>query len=377
MPVILIEEGKSRVVTVPAVIPMKNFDTDPIFHNYPCYEPAFIKRPKIEFNFVALWDLLFYPIFLIDYLSGQVYEYEDPTVLPAARLNPDCNETNESHRVTYHEAPIVIPPAAAIEIDPTFLPNELETLQEKMGIMVTAYGGLANVSSSIKDDAGNKRIIASGEQQHRGYQIAFRNPTAQKTLYYAFIPRIMQHTITIADFRETIPTVSVAGKQTIPFVVTDFNTGLEVDPLDPNRYTIRLDSGGVDLIGGSSFSFYDDWGERFILNLGVSGGITLTEYQRIDLELGRDRAKEERFRFFNAYQGAINGYLVFPDMDNVFVEFGYTYMHYPSVGLPNKVEFKNTMRYNEQKQIFERERVFVDDVELEISTFSLSMGVLF
>ena len=376
MPVILVEDGESRIVTVPATIPMKSVNARPIFHNHPCYTPAFSKRPEEKFNFVSLLDLLFYPTFLIDGISGQINEYEDPTILPGGVPNPDCNETIGASLARNHsEADDIVP--SILEVDPIFTPGETEAFQKMMGIMITAYSGLANVSSSIKDETGNRHVIASGKQEHHGYQIAFHNPTGQKTLYYTFVPRIMEHTITIADFRETIPTVSVEGKQTLPYIVTDFNTGEEVDPLDPNRYTIRLDSGGVDLMGGSSFSFYGDWGERFILNLGISAGITLAEYQRVDLELGRDRVKEERFRIFNAYQGGINGYLIFPDMDNVFAAFGYTYMHYPSIGLPKKVEFKNTMRYNEDKQIFERERVFVDDVELEISTFSLSIGVLF
>jgi hypothetical protein len=187
----------------------------------------------------------------------------------------------------------------------------------------------------------------------------------------------MQHNVTIADFREAIPTVAVEGKQTLPFVVTDFYTGQEVDPLDPNRYTIRLDAGGVDLIGGSSYTFRGHFGSRFLLNVGAAVGVTLAEFQHIDLQLGRDRVEENRWRGLHAYQGSLNGYLLFPDTGNFFMEFGYFYMHYPEVDLPKKVEFKNTTRYNETKQIFERERVFVESVELNIHTFSLSLGVLF
>jgi len=380
IPVIVIQKGAKRLEIIPAELSLKSENNEAVITNHPCFEPAFTQRLEKEFNKLALLDLFFYPSFIIDFLTEEMWSYEEPVVVPAGIYNPGCPEVYKKELALYGIKPDSDDEGLRQAIAPTnasFFPNYLEDLKPLSGLMITRYGGHADVTSSITDESGQKRVIANGFEHHDGYQIAFRNPTRQEHLYYAFVPRLMQHNITIADFREAIPTIAVEGKTRIDPIITDFYTGETVDPLDPNRYTIRLDAGGVDLIAGSGWDFNCDFGSRCALNLGLSAGVTLAEYQHIDLELGRDRAREDRWRTLNAYQGGINGYLIFPDMGNFFVEFGYMYMHYPEVDLPKKVEFKNTTRYNETKQIFERERVFVNKVELEISTFSFSMGVLF
>lgn len=381
--VVVDENGKKRVVEVPSELSLKSENTHATFSNHPCFEPAFNKKPEKKFDYITLLDIPLGVIgFAVDAWTEQMWEYEEPVVLPAGIFNPGCDEANESLRAAYGygQTPPRELPVKNFSLDAaprTFTPEEYSELKRLSGLLITRYGGEADVTSSITDESGRKRVIANGSERHEGYEIAFHNPVRRDRLYYSFVPRFMQHRVTIADFRESIPTVNVEGKTTIPYVVTDFYTGQAVDPLDPNRYTIRLDAGGVDLIGGSSMSFDYDFGSRFLLNIGVSAGVTLAEYRHMDLKLGRDRVEEDRFQGLNAYHGAVNGYLVFPDAGNFFVEFGYLYMHYPELDLPKKVEFKNTMRYNETKQIFERERVFVDSVELDISTFSLSLGVLF
>lgn len=379
LPVIITEKDKKRVLSVPAEISLLNDGTDVVISSHPCVVPPFSKKVEKKFDYLTLGNLVlgvFAPVgFAIDASTGAMWENENLIVLPNGILKPNCLDANST------------PPELRIIQDnsKTHFTDGLNPqqnfdkrdLQQKHGVMITYFGGRADVSSSVTDDSGNKQVIANGNEQHQGYQISFNNPTKQSTFYYAFIPHIVQHNITISDFRENLPTVAVQGKATVPYVVTDFYSGQEVDPLDPNRYTIKLDAGGIDLTGGSSWTVACPQDFRCLLDLGVAAGITLAEYQHIDLHLGRDRVEENRFRALHAYHGSINGYLIFPDWNNLFVEFGYMMMRYPQIDIPKKVEFKNTAKYNEDKNIFERERVFVDRVELDIATFSFSIGVLF
>lgn len=380
MPVLLYENGKKRVVTVPAEISILRENTYATFVNHPCYDPPFAQRAEKEFDYLSLLNFSMGGFgligFSIDASTDMMWQYEEPVTLPAGTLNPDCNASNGTPAHRQGKSPFQngdLP----VEKSPVFTDFEMEDILHRSGIILSRFGGEATVSSSVTEASGKKRVIANGHEAHEGYQLAFRNPARQKALYYSFVPRIMQHRITVADFRESIPATAVEGKTTIPYTVTNFYTGQTVDPLDPNRYTIRLDAGGLDLIGGSSFTYHGKDAGRYILNLGISAGVTLIEYQHLDLHLGHDRAETNRFIGLHAYQGSINGYLIFPDWENFFVEFGYLYLHYPDIDLPKKVEFKNTTRYNTDKQIYERERVFVDSVELEIATFSFSLGVLF
>ena len=65
-------------------------------------------------------------------------------------------------------------------------------------------------------------------------------------------------------------------------------------------------------MAGANMERVYNLGSRCLMQLGLAAGVTLAEYQHVDLQLGRDRLRESRFQALNAYQGIVSGYFLFP-----------------------------------------------------------------
>lgn len=240
------------------------------------------------------------------------------------------------------------------------------------GAEVSYLQGHATVHSYIERGDGSREEIANGSKEYKGYEIKANRPSINKGFYHGFSPRYLFQSITIADFRKEIPLSETPGGEDIPVVVTDFDTGYPVDPEDPNRYEIRLSSWGIiwegQVKGVSSCKLFSlssiCYSETLI-------GINLLENMTMEVELGKDSAKESKWINLSAFTIGFLGGVHVSDISSYF-ELGFHYLEYPSLKLPKKVEFRDKVRYNSDKQVFERERVFLDEVSLDILTLKLS-----
>ena len=326
---------------------------------------------------------------LFDFMTGMMYGYDEPIVLPATSIHEEIvqkTEQNSTHDVAIssdvmENAKIIsaLDEARQKRLQEKVDAELFEHLVQKSGVILSRYGGDASIASSVRDEYGHENVIASGLQSQKGYGLSFENPIKENLLFYDVVPRYMHHDITIRDFRATIPTYTIPNKERIPFVVTNFESGKVMNPEDPNRYDIGIETLDLDLIvGGGVYEVYDcGFMGPCVGYIGVSAGVSLLGYQELNVRLGSDTVVNSAVKFLPSKQWALNSYFVLEEYGPMIFRFGYLNHMYDKITLPKAVEFRNSIAFNASKQIFERERIFVDSVELDISSYSFSIGVLF
>lgn len=229
------------------------------------------------------------------------------------------------------------------------------------GVNLKLEGGAATVSSSVTDVNGEKREIAKGENAYSSISLAFKSPyvASPRGFGYTIYPQIIASSIVIADFRESIPKNDVEGTETIPVEVTDYETGQLVDPEDPNTYQIDIQSLG--LVGEINYTFNPRNNLQWFFLLGV--GTSLLEYQTVNVQLGSSDESTEKWEGFRYYTvKAHSGFAI----HHIYFGMGLDYLHYPNLSIPENIEFRDEVVYNAEKQIYERGRVFVGNVDFDV-----------
>ncbi len=267
-------------------------------------------------------------------------------------------------------------PQRVSETTPEFDPfSEAQGLISLLGgIQFKVLSGIATVESSVKIENENT-TIANGKSQYRGYQISFQRPELKRGFSYSFFPNSMQQTIKIADFRESVESIESKDSLNIPVDVTDFETGLPVDPDDPNTYNIGLTSWGIMAEGR-----YGYYGYFKNFNLGYFGDISLgaavAEQIAMEVEIGDNTVKETEWYFAPSASLSVTVGLLAPKINSAFrLSLNKTY--YPSLRLPEDVEFRGPVLYNEEKDVLERKRIFINEVALDITNIQFAYTYVF
>ena len=382
---LVIQDESIKEVNTSTSISIPRNDDDLYLVSPTCYEPAFKMKLKKEIDDIAYWNVyfLFFPVvnlitpllaFSADILSERSIEITEPIEVPSNYYVLGCTEENRT---------IDLSKIPEIPYQNYTVPDQkIEAMSQKQGLVFTNYNGEAIVRSYVSDGLGNEHVVANGFQRQVATKLSLHNPVTTDFFSYDFVPRYFHQTVEIKGFRQTIPHFFHPNKTTIPYSFTSFETGQSVDPEDPDVYDITMDSLGVDFMikAGVNYDCSEDF--ECILHLGAQAGVSLLEIQYLDTTLGRDRITNTRLHAFDSTQLSVGGYLLFPEFtpfgsDGIFVEFGYHRMRYPSIDLSHALEFKDSVKFNHEKQIFERNRIFVNDVELDVISSSFSIGVLF
>ncbi len=242
------------------------------------------------------------------------------------------------------------------------------------GVCLTALYGKADIKSSV-DISGHNREVANGSADYTGYSLTFENSKNVKGFSWLLYPRFINQKISIADFREDIRYVDVADTQNIDYIVTDYETGVLVDPLDVNRYQIEIDSVGLMLKGMYQWNSEEKY-SLYKSYFNVYCGIGAAELFDIGIELGEDNPKKKKWYFGSSYSAGISGGLLINAI-NTLVEIKYQFTDYPKLILPGDAEFRYKYIYNEEKEVYERARLFLDEVDFAKSTVCLSATYFF
>ena len=334
--------------------------------------------------------------FLVDYATGEMWRYRRMTTVPVTK-NPDCGkeETPSSeaadNREFEEEASLLdskdggldegsAVPSGRVQASGTeaasgdlgsFTQGFLEYLG---GVQLKYLYGLATVRSYVEND-GQEEEIANGDAEYTGYELSFRKPFVKTGWSYFMHPRYLSQSITIGDFQESLPVREKEGSQTIPVVVTDYETGLVVDPDDPNTYDIRMSSWGFAATG--QYNWAKECRHRDCRLFGeIALGVGLLEETTVDVKLGNRSEKETEWKWAQSYSlgGAVG--MLQPAWNSA-LQISVSYIYYPNLKLPDDIEFRHKVTYNREKDIFERRRVFIDEVELIIGNVQLTYTYIF
>ena len=241
------------------------------------------------------------------------------------------------------------------------------------GVCISVFSGKTEIKSSV-DAGGGKEEVANGSNKYTGYAVTFEN-NRQNGFSWLIYPRFMNQRISITDFREEVRYIDAPDTQNIDYIVTDFETGYQVDPLDVNRYQININSAGFILKG--MFQWNSE--ELFsAVKLFVNGhaGVGLAEVFDTEIELGQDISTGEKWYFGGSMDTGLSCGLMINSI-NTLIELKGGLAVYPRIELPEKAEFKYKYEYNADKNIYERKRLFLDEVELYMNTVCVSLTYFF
>lgn len=242
------------------------------------------------------------------------------------------------------------------------------------GVCLTALNGKADIKSSV-DISGHNREVANGSAEYKGYSITFENSKNVKGFSWLLYPRFINQKISIADFREDIRYVDVPDTQNIDYIVTDYETGALVDPLDVNRYQIEIDSVGLLLKGMYQWNS-EEIHSNFKSYFNVYCGIGAAELFDIGIVLGEDNPKKKKWYFGSSYSAGISGGILINAINALF-EIKYQFTDYPKLILPGDAEFRYKYTYNEEKDVYERARLFLDEVDFSKNSVCFSVTYFF
>ncbi|MBK8011835.1 MAG: hypothetical protein IPK13_10830 [Deltaproteobacteria bacterium] len=249
-----------------------------------------------------------------------------------------------------------------------------ESLRALGGFEVGRIRGLATVRSSASTEAG-RAVVAAGEATTSGYRLALYRPPSRTGFY--FPPRIgfFSQDIVISGFREDLGVLNAnAGQGDIPARVTDPNhDGVEVDINEPIAYALRLRSGyvgqgvGLNLVLGT-----DD--VRIFSTLETS--VNLAELRYTDVRIYQSRVHGYRLDgLLSGSASAEVGLAILPA--HLAIRSSFAFEWFRKFPFPKPVEFQAASTFNAQKQIYERQRVFVDAVSVLAVRWQISGVILF
>lgn len=254
--------------------------------------------------------------------------------------------------------------------EPGFLDTYLSSLG---GVEVSVTGGRANVQSRASTSTGELQTVGTGQATSSGYRVSLFKPPSVTGFFYPPTIGFLSETISISGFRDDVPLFTPPGSNTIPAVISDPTTGLPIDGGQPISYRLKLKSGhigqslGLNLVIGN---------EDVQLFSTVLAGINVFEVRHSDVTFATDRVKGMSVAAFQS--GSFGGQvgLAFPDL-HFALRMAAHIEWYASFSYPERVEFQARSAFNAEKQVFERERVFVTGASLTTFDWQLSAVALF
>lgn len=177
--------------------------------------------------------------------------------------------------------------------------------------------------------------------------------------------------IDIADMAGDIPLGSVSGAQDIPAIGTDPKTGARIDLGAPNIYSLRLRSGYIGQRVGASF-VYGNAAFQFFLTGQV--GVNLLEWRYTDVRLGSYKETGHSAKFLHSFAGRGIGGIVYRPW-HVMLRCELNGELYREFDYPSPIPFEGKVRFNAQKQAYERPEIKVEAATAYTLNFYCGAGL--
>jgi hypothetical protein len=268
---------------------------------------------------------------------------------------------------------VIATPKRAFESNDSWLHRYLGAMG---GLEAGLIRGGASVNSSALLADGTTQTVGSGSAHSEGYTVSFFRPPDRTGFFFPPSIGFLSETITISGFRQSIPVTHLqagSGVVDIPAVASDPKTGLPVDIDTPISYLLRLNSGfvgqgiGLNLVlGGDVIQFFTT----------AVAALNVFELRHADVTIDTSRVAGFSTAFFRS--GSFAGQVGFtiPDL-HLAVRLSGEYDWYAQFDYPKPVEFQGPVGYNPEKDVFERQRVFVTGASLSTTNWTLSAVALF
>lgn len=240
---------------------------------------------------------------------------------------------------------------------------------EFWGLELKAFSGTASVRSSVTEN-GLDYTVAAGDVDHEYAEVVLGQPQ-NAGFFWGIMPNYSYHKMAIKDFASYLPIIEIANTDNIPIVVTDPKTKQTIAIEDyTNSYNIKIQNMG--LLVGAGYGIKGPY-EHGKPSWSLSGGLWLAavQYFWTHVEYEHRDEKIQYFDFFNGYRFELNAYYNIPRWSSA-IGVHYNYLYYPHVRMPDNLEFRGPPRFNEDKQVYERQRLFLNTVKFSSSAIGLS-----
>lgn len=254
--------------------------------------------------------------------------------------------------------------------DPGFWSNYLSSLG---GVEVSVTGGRANVQSRATTSKGELQTVGTGQATSSGYRVSLFKPPSVTGFFYPPTIGFLSETISIRGFRDDVPLFTPPNSTTIPAVVSDPTTGLPIDAGEPISYRLKLKSGHIGQSLGLNLVIGTDDVQLFST---VLAGINVFEVRHSDVTFAVDRVKGMSVAAFQSGSFGAQLGIAIPDLHFALRAAAHIEW-YAAFSYPERVEFQARSAFNAEKQVFERERVFVTGASLTTFDWQLSAVALF
>lgn len=237
---------------------------------------------------------------------------------------------------------------------------------------IGVLSGIAEVKSKVKEN-GINYTLASGLVKTNIYH--FRSRTLPKDgFYWSYGPQYSYQSLNIGDFSDQLPLTESSTEEDIPVVISDPNTQNVIENYT-NSYAVRLQSIGVLVGGGFSFHYKRKNDPNFWAH---DGGVWLNAINYFQSKVGfqNREVKKDYFAFLSGASLEWNSYYNWTK-SKIALGFHVQYSVFPSVDMPDDMEFRGNPRYNSEKGVFERPRMFVDELEFSSTSFGISLSYIF
>jgi len=215
--------------------------------------------------------------------------------------------------------------------------------------------------------------VASGRARQSGYRIStYSSPGStgfRLTPNFGFLDQ----RIDISDFREDLPLAGSGSGTDVGVTCSTAATGELIDCNEPNTYALRMRSGflgargGLDIVGGRI-------GYEWFFSADVI--LNVVEYRYVNARIGRYRASGGDFTALQS-GGLGVGFGVRVPQIHAATRIAFEYMGYRDFDYAEPLEFKGPVAFNDEKQVYERPRVFVSGASLTTWSFIWAFAITY
>lgn len=281
-------------------------------------------------------------------------------------LNDD--DGGESHETLFHGWHI-------IRVEP---PERYLSLDGAMyllgGVEVTAGFGQAGASSRVQNEAGERFIIASGNEPENSFSVSLYGGPTSTGWKLAPTGGWFTREVSIQDFAADLPGGErMRGALDVPGVCRDVATGEMISCQSSNVYDLSLKSyygglmGGYEVVVGNS---------RMQLLGGLYASANLIERRTTQVVLGEETVTDVSWKPLRSFGLQSTAGLKFPRWHTVF-RLGFDYARFARFEFGQPLEFRGPVVYDESRQMYVRSRYSVEDTALGVLGLKFSAAYVF
>jgi len=242
------------------------------------------------------------------------------------------------------------------------------------GVELGSRRGIASVTSRARNSAGFLETLGTGDATTEGFRVALYKPPGQAQYFFPPSLGFLSQKISIAGFEQDVPMVNIPGSNDIAGVITDPSTGEASDlVLQPISYELDLKSVYLGQGFGLDFVFGFDQ-VRFFFTGQVA--LNLVEARHVDIQIHTSRKSGYSLELGKSFISSGQFGVYFPDL-HLALRLSGEFEFYRDFDFPEPVDFLGSARFNSEKLIFERERIFVEGASLVQLNGQLSAVVMF